>query len=400
MKYISELKLNGSLQKYKNVLLPIMIFFAFGVILLIAGQSISYSKAGENYDPRVLPLIKEVRKEFFSQDILRYLFLILLAGLTILAYLKQKISFTIAGIILGIIVLFDLINIQSRNQKEFVNAENLERQYFKQTNTDKFILSDQELFRICPIGNLFSDNRWAYYHYSIAGYTPIKMYTIEELVENGLYQGWDQSLPINWNVLKITNTKYVLAENEIHHANLQLVHTDRANKIYTYLYSAYQPRGYFVGKYRIIPDEYERLRLINQSTFNPAREVLLEQEPTAFINIPDSSSCEVTHFDPNSISFKVFTNQQALFVISEVYYPPGWKISIDDKAADTVYKTNHAMQSIIVPAGEHRVELRFEPDSYFKNIWLASLSSGVLYVVIAVSLIINYKQKILALFSK
>ena len=103
----------------------------------------------------------------------------------------------------------------------------------------------------------------------------------------------------------------------------------------------------------------------------------MEQEPTASINIPDSSSCEVTHFDPNTISFKVFTNQQALLVISEVYYPPGWKISIDDEAVDMVYKTNHAMQSIIVPAGEHRVDLRFEPDSYYKNIWLASLSLGV-----------------------
>jgi len=400
LKYIFELNLSESITKHKNVLIPLIVFFSFGLFLLIIGQSFSFSKIGDNYDARILSLIKDVRKEFFTKDVLRYLFIVLLAGLTIYAYLKQKLSFSVVGIILAALTIFDLAHIQSRIQKDYINAEKVENQYFKKSASDEFILSDPELFRICPIGNLFTDNRWAYYHYSIGGYTPIKMYTIEELVENNLYNGWDKSLPLNWNVLKILNTKYILSQNKLEHDKLKLVHSDQRNNIYTYLFQDYLPRGYFVGQFRVVEDEYDRLQLINSAAFNPGKVAVLEEEVQEEISTPDSSFSEVTHFNPNSVGFNVSTNTKSLFVISEVYYPPGWKIYIDGQQVEKVYRANHAIQSIVVPAGEHKIELRFEPDSYYNDIRMASISLGILYLVIALSLIINYKEKILSLFSR
>jgi hypothetical protein len=400
LKYLLELNLSESIKKHKNVLIPLAVFFALGLLLLIIGQSFSFSNMGDNYDARILSLIKDVRKEFFTMDVLRYLLLLLLAGLTIHAYLKQKLSFYIAGIILAVLTIFDLTNIQSRIQKDYINADKVENQYFKKSVTDEYILADPELSRICPIGNLFTDNRWAYYHYSIGGYTPIKMYTIEELVENNLYNGWDKSLPLNWNVFKILNTKYILSQNKLEHDKLKLVHSDQRNNIYTYLFQDYLPRGYCVGRCLVIEDEYERLQKINSAAFNPAKVAVLEEELQEEITTPDSSFSEVTHFNPNNVGFNVFTNTKSLFVISEVHYPPGWKIYMDGQQVDKVYRTNHAVQSIIIPAGEHKIDLRFEPDSYYNDIRMACFSLGILYIVIAISLIINYKEKLVSLFSR
>ena len=85
--------------------------------------------------------------------------------------------------------------------------------------------------------------------------------------------------------------------------------------------------------------------------------------------------------------FDVYTDKNALFVISDVFYPPGWRIYIDEQKVETVYKTDHAIQSIIVPSGSHKIEMHFEPESYSRNINLAYISVSILYLTLLGSLI-------------
>jgi hypothetical protein len=247
---------------------------------------------------------------------------------------------------------------------------------------------------------MLGDNRWAYFHKTIGGYTPIKMYVIEELVEKNIYNGWDSTLPINWNVLKILNVKYVLLQQEVINENLELVHMDEANKLYTYRFKNYLPHGYFINNYLIVPDEFERIGLINTPEFDPGITAILEEQPPVSITTPDSASSELVDYTPNLVKFDVFTTNEALFVISDIYYPPGWKLYIDQHKSDKIYKTNHAVQSVIVPEGNHTVELRFEPDSYYHNVKIAYASVSILYLMIIISFILSNKEKILTKFNK
>jgi len=154
------------------------------------------------------------------------------------------------------------------------------------------------------------------------------------------------------------------------------------------------PRAFFVTEVLTIEDEYERIRAINKSEFNPENTAILERELTEDIAAPDSCWTEVIHHDPNRLDLKVFTDKQALLVLSEVYYPPGWVIQIDGKEVTQIYKTDHAIQSIVVPAGEHSVKLEFQPDSYYTNIRLATASVAILYIVILVSFFqLSYQKR-------
>jgi uncharacterized membrane protein YfhO len=83
-----------------------------------------------------------------------------------------------------------------------------------------------------------------------------------------------------------------------------------------------------------------------------------------------------------------------------MYYPPGWKAYIDDKPVSKIYKTNHALQSIIFPPGEHEVALRFEPESYYDNIKISYASAGILYITILLSLLYTYRGKLLNLIKR
>ncbi len=140
--------------------------------------------------------------------------------------------------------------------------------------------------------------------------------------------------------------------------------------------------------------------MLNKQNFDPAQTALLEEDPEVALDIPNKTWVRVESFTPNKISFNAYSDRQALFVISEMYYPPGWKAFIDDKPVNKIYKTNHAIQSIVFPPGEHMVSLRFEPDSYYDNIRISYASAGILYLTILLSLVYTYKDKLSDLLNR
>ena len=387
--YLSQLKNESKkLSDYKNLLYIAGGFFILGILLFIAGQTMSFIKpSGEPYQGQMLEIVRTIRKEYFTNDMMRY-FILLVSGIALLAaYLAKKINFNVLAAALILISVVDLVNIQSRQSKKYTKLNKIKHQYFVETPTDAFLKKDTEKFRIFPAGKLFGDNRWAYAHQTIGGYTPIKMYTIEELVEKNIYNGPDRALPINWNVLKILNVKYVILQSPVQSSELTLVNSDPRQKLFTYRFNGHLPRGFFVDGYKVEKDEFKRLRRINSAAFDPAKTAILEEELSEKIEAPDSAFSRVTLFTPNHEQFEVFTDKQALFVISEVYYPPGWKIFIDGTPTPHIYKTDHAVQSVVVPAGHHTIDLRFEPDSYYRDVTIATVSAGIIYLTILLTLI-------------
>jgi uncharacterized membrane protein YfhO len=323
-------------------------------------------------------------------DLLRYFVILTTAALIIWASLMNKLKINIAISLLIILSVIDLLEIQARDTKKYVNVKRLEKKYFRKNPTDQFILKDKETFRIFPTGKMFGDNRWVYYHQSIGGYSPIKMYTIEELITNNLYNGPDKRIPFNWNMLKFLNVKYIIIRQNIYNPNIELVNADKQNQMFTYRFKDRLNRAFFVGDYIIEPDEYKCLRLINNPTFDVAKTAILEEKMSMDIALPDSQQVKLTLFNPNRSVYEVYTDKTSLLVISELFYPPGWKISIDGKPAEKIYKTDHAIQSIVVPQGKHKIEVLFHPDSYFRNVRISYASLSIIYLLIVFGL---YKEK-------
>ncbi|MDD4536133.1 MAG: YfhO family protein, partial [Petrimonas sp.] len=49
-------------------------------------------------------------------------------------------------------------------------------------------------------------------------------------------------------------------------------------------------------------------------------------------------------------------------VFSEIYYPRGWKITIDGQPAQML-RANYTLRALPISSGIHKVEFRFEPAS-------------------------------------
>ncbi|MGB3307687.1 MAG: YfhO family protein [Thermomicrobiales bacterium] len=82
-------------------------------------------------------------------------------------------------------------------------------------------------------------------------------------------------------------------------------------------------------------------------------------EPVSPERQQDDESATVTSFAPEKITIQARADAPGLLVVSEIY-DKGWKAYVDGKRVDLL-QTNGALRGVPLPAGEHTVELRYEP---------------------------------------
>ena len=90
-----------------------------------------------------------------------------------------------------------------------------------------------------------------------------------------------------------------------------------------------------------------------------------------------ASTITLTSYEPNHLIYEAkVQGSKQLAVFSEIYYEGtdnDWKVFIDGQTA-LHFRVNYILRAMEIPVGEHLVEFRFVPISYFKgeNISLAS----------------------------
>jgi uncharacterized membrane protein YfhO len=77
-----------------------------------------------------------------------------------------------------------------------------------------------------------------------------------------------------------------------------------------------------------------------------------------------SAAITLTSYAPNKLVYESTSDVNGYAVFSEIYYPKGWKAFIDDEAV-TIDQVNYILRGLSIPAGNHQIEFKFEPEVYF-----------------------------------
>lgn len=93
----------------------------------------------------------------------------------------------------------------------------------------------------------------------------------------------------------------------------------------------------------------------------------------------------LTDYKPNHLTYKSVSEKEQLVVFSEIYYDKGWNAFIDGKLAP-YFRADYVLRAMIVPAGNHTVEFKFEPKVYATGEKIAYASS-ILLVLLALGTI-------------
>ncbi|OFX83603.1 MAG: hypothetical protein A2W99_15345 [Bacteroidetes bacterium GWF2_33_16] len=315
--------------------------------------------------------LRDDRKGLLRMDAIRSLIYILLATGVLFAFIKKKIKSNVFIISLVMLILVDLWMVDKRyfNNDNFVSKKQA-NEPFQMTQADMQILQDKDPnFRVLNVSvNTFNNASTAYFHKSIGGYHGAKMKRYQELIDFHIMKN-------NMDVLNMLNTKYFIVPD------------DKGQPI-ARMNPGALGNAWFVENYRIVPNADAEIEAL--SDFDPAKEAIIDQRYDDFVagknfGLDSSSYLKLISYKPNQLVYSTNCKAEQLAVFSEIYYPKGWNAFIDGNLAPH-FSVNYVLRAMVVPAGQHEIEFRFEPRSYFigNKVSLASsiiLLLGVLLIL-------------------
>ena len=80
--------------------------------------------------------------------------------------------------------------------------------------------------------------------------------------------------------------------------------------------------------------------------------------------------------------------QGGVAVFSEVFFPWGWEATVDGTPAE-IGRVDYLLRAIRIPAGEHTVEMRFDPRSLSVTDNVAKVAVILIYIALAAVIVIG-----------
>lgn len=342
-------KKNDSAKKLKDLKISVFITLGIGVLLFLIKGFFDF--VGQNdetyrqyYGDDIVSLIVADRKAVYNSDLIRSMVYIGLAALVIWFFIKDKLKQNLVVILLGVLLLFDLVGVAKRyvNEDDFV-AQRRMLEPFQETDVDKQIAQDTTIFRVFNPSEIGGSGRTPYFHHSIWGYHAAKPAGIQDLYDFHIAKN-------NVAVLSMLNVKYVIQQDE-------------EGTTYPAVNPDANGNAWFVNELIPVNNANEEIMALgnldvkNKAVFNksvfPGKDQLnFETDSTAVI--------ELTQYEPNHLTYQSNNNHAGVAVFSEMYYPNGWNAYIDGKLVPH-FEVNYVLRALEVPAGNHKIEFKFQP---------------------------------------
>jgi hypothetical protein len=322
------------------------------------------------------------RESLLRTDALRSLVFILLSGASIFFFInKTKKQFNHAITFLTILVLIDLWMVDKRYLNESSFEKRKWEKVFEPTKANRIILEDKSpSYRVLNLSvSTFNETSTSYFHKSIGGYHAAKLRRYQELIDHridleiqSIKQAFQnaRSLEDIYPVFRHTPTINMLNGRYIIYSPDQAPVMNR---------NAYG-NAWFVREVQWAENADQELEALN--TIDPLTTVVVDKKFAGQIQknsfAPDSTaSIELLEYQPSYLKYRSKTNSEQLAVFSEIYYKNGWKASIDGKPAEH-FRGDWILRTMNVPAGEHTIEFRFEPDTHYLLSRIGSIASLVM----------------------
>lgn len=312
---------------------------------------------------------------------------VLFAG-TVYMYVNKKITGRIFFVAAALLLIFDLWRVDYRPLEK--QETNMRKEVFRNYDFVNYIKQDKSKFRI--VDNVLSQtspNLPAYYMLeSVGGYHPAKLRVFQDLLDVA-DQGSTSAVtnPFLWRLM---NVKYIIYPKQLQ--GMQPLFQSQQTQAIVYEMPDNLPRAFFVDS--IATDKsMEILSHLKAGDFEPRKLAYLEENPASQIEpAGDGATAEITKYENEDIQLKVSATGNNFLFLSEIYYPAGWTAYIDGKKTK-IYKTNFAFRGVIIPKGNHELEMKFYSPGFEKGKTFSIMSNIGLVALFAIGIILEIRRK-------
>ena len=339
-----------------------------------------------------------MREAMVSADAWRSAGIIIIGAAILLLYSKKRLSSRFMVGAVALLCLIDMWQVNKRYLYDDMFVEKSVREVPQQMSaTDQIILRDKALdYRVLNLAsNTFNENETSFYHKSIGGYHPAKLRRYQEMIDAYIEPEMQHMMPaiaqaagdmtkVNGDsvfpVLNMLNTKYFIV-------GLQNGQTVPVQNPYA------NGNAWFVDKISYVDNANEEIDAVGK--LNLRHEAVADKKFEAQLGkaTPETSTDLITlkAYEPNHLVYNVTSKNGGIIVFSEVYYP-GWTATVDGQQAE-LGRANYILRALNVKPGKHEVVLDFHPASLRKTEGIAYASYGVLALILALGIFIEWKKR-------
>lgn len=379
---------------YKKKILTNVSAVVLGIILilLIFGKSLLgfHTDNEKTYlPPYLLDYLVDERFGMFRTDAIKALLFVAIVAATLWLSLNKKISQNLALTVIAAVSIFDLWTVNQRylNEDNFVDAvfaenpfqtevtdllidkvgDNRELQgLLMNANVNKTLETiaerDKGHYRIYNQAiNPFGETNTSYFKSSVGGYHAVKLRRYDDLIGEYFTKMDTVKIP---KILNMLNTKYMIFGDV---QEPQAVPNPHANG-----------NAWFVSDVEFVKTPNEEIRRIGEIDSKKTA-IIAASDQNYFDGKPlaaDSTAyLKLTKYKADELEFSAQSKTPQLAVFSEIYYPKGWKVFVDEKEVPYI-KANYLLRAVHVPAGIHTVRMVFEPEVIEKGKLISTISFG------------------------
>jgi hypothetical protein len=236
---------------------------------------------------------------------------------------------------------------------------------------------DLSLGRIASGGLLPGGNSAAsvYHLQDLTGNTPLHLAGVDNFL---------QQMPA-WRLWQLMNVRYIVAERDITDAGLQHVFVEGERSVFQ-MGDPFE-RAWLVSAVEVIPDNQRALARLASDDFELRTTAIVEKPLETRLAEATTSTVTETDFSATHLNLAINATGPHLLVLSQVYYP-GWQARLDGQPVE-LRRVNLVQQGLVVPVGEHQIQLNFWPTSF---VWGAVISVVAL-IICAAGLLIAFLKR-------
>ncbi len=381
-KKLSQKNLFKSIQIAFIITAGITLFFALlpGAFLDFVGRGDQYTKQQYQFPEWLMQSIRDERLRLLRMDAIRSFVFILLAGGLLWAVLFNKMKKEYAYIALTVLILADMFTVNKRfvNNDSFTSTSRVENP-FEPTAADNQILQDTlPDFRVLNLTkDPFNDAGTSYYHKSIGGYHGAKLRRYQELIDNNIekeIQTFAKTMSTDSTpVLNMLNTKYFIIPGN----DKQPVAYPNTNTL---------GNCWFVSSVNFVDNadgEMNAIRDFHPNTLAIINKAFSEDLKSFTPNLDPSDSIKLVKYAPNELSYQYHSTNKGLAVFSEIYYPKGWNAYVDGQITPH-FRADYVLRAMVLPAGDHKIQFKFEPKVYLTGELISRISSIILIAFVLI----------------
>lgn len=325
--------------------------------------------------PQLFAAIESIRMSMVKADALRSLMIIAIGGILIYLFFSKKFNAKVLCATLTVLVLGDLYIVNKRylDTDSFVSKTIAEGEPFTLTAADRQILADTAMnYRVMNIPH-FSEADPSYWHKTIGGYHAAKLTRYQDMIDRHLSNFLSgQPSEADMNVLNMLNAKYIVMSDD-----QAFVNPDALGN------------AWFIDSIGYVNNADEEMAALQN--LQPARQAVSDIKFKEILgsDIPVKAQGDTiyeTAYAPNELTYASRSANGGVAVFSEVYFPWGWKAWVDNEEVP-IGRVNYILRAIRVPAGDHTIKMRYEPQSLAATSTIGIISILVIFLSLVCALV-------------